>query len=57
MSRNGFLATGCLRNAAPGGGYILSSSDSWYTDAKLDNCLAMVDTSRKHRCHPIKILD
>ena len=57
MSRNGFLATGCLRNAAPGGGYILSSSNSWYTDAKLDNCLAMVDTSRKHRCHPIKILD
>ena len=47
----------CLRNAAPGGGYILSSSNSWYTDAKLDNCLAMVDTGRKYGCYPIKIPD
>ena len=45
----------CLRNAAPGGGYILSSSNSWYTDAKLDNCLAMVNAGRKYGCYPINI--
>jgi uroporphyrinogen decarboxylase len=45
----------CLRNAAPGGGYILSSSNSWYTDAKFDNCLAMVDTGRRYGRYPISI--
>ena len=45
----------CIRNAAPGGGYILSSSNSWYTDAKLDNCLAMVDAGRKYGGYPINI--
>jgi len=45
----------CLRKAAPGGGYILSSSNSWYTDAKLENCLAMVDAGRKHGRYPINI--
>lgn len=43
----------CLRKAAPGGGFILSSSNSWYTDAKLENCLAMVDTGRKYGRYPI----
>ena len=45
----------CLRVAAPGGGYILSSSNSWYTDAKLENCLAMVDAGRKYGRYPIDI--
>jgi ActR/RegA family two-component response regulator len=44
-----------VRNAAPGGGYILSSSNSWYTDAKLDNCLAMVDAGRKYGRYPINV--
>jgi uroporphyrinogen decarboxylase len=45
----------CLRRAAPGGGYILSSSNSWFADAKLTNCLAMVETERKHGGYPIRI--
>ena len=43
----------CLRKAAPGGGYILSSSNSWYTDAKFGNCLAMVDAGRKFGHYPV----
>ena len=45
----------CLRKAAPGGGYILSSSNSWYTDARLENCLAMADAGRKYGRYPIDI--
>jgi uroporphyrinogen decarboxylase len=45
----------CIRRAAPGGGFILSSSNSWYTNAKLENCLAMVDTGRKYGQYPIAI--
>ena len=45
----------CLKQAAPGGGYILSSSNSWYVDAKLDNCLAMVETARKYGRYPIQL--
>jgi uroporphyrinogen decarboxylase len=45
----------CLREAAPGGGYILTSSNSWFADAKLENCLAMVETARKYGKYPISI--
>mgnify|MGYP002395714432 FL=1 len=45
----------CLKRAAPGGGYILSSSNSWYTGAKLENCLAMVDAGRKYGAYPINV--
>lgn len=45
----------CLLAAAQGGGYVLSSSNSWYTNAKLKNCLAMVETGRKHGRYPIGI--
>jgi len=45
----------CLRRAAPGGGYILSSSNSWYTDTKLENCLAMVDAGRRYGAYPMNI--
>jgi uroporphyrinogen decarboxylase len=47
----------CLRKAAPGGGYILSSSNSWYTDAKFENCLAMVDAGRKYGRYPMGTRD
>ena len=47
----------CLRKAAPGGGYILSSSNSWYTDARFENCLAMVDAGRRYGRYPISIRD
>ena len=43
---------GQASQAAPGGGYILSSSNSWYTDVKLENCLAMVETGRKYGVYP-----
>jgi len=45
----------CLKSAAQGGGYILSSSNSWFTDAKLENCLAMVETARKYGKYPIRL--
>jgi uroporphyrinogen decarboxylase len=45
----------CLKHAAPGGGYILSSSNSWFADAKLQNCLAMVETARKYGKYPIRV--
>jgi uroporphyrinogen decarboxylase len=47
----------CLREAASGGGYILSSSNSWYTDAKIENCLAMVEAARKYGHYPISVDD
>ena len=45
----------CLKRAAPGGGYIFSSSNSWFADAKLTNCLAMVETARKYGGYPIRV--
>jgi len=45
----------CIRSASPGGGHILSSSNSWYTGAKLENCLVMVETGRKFGKYPIRI--
>lgn len=45
----------CIRKAAPGGGYILTSSNSWYVDAKLENCLAMVETGKIYGKYPINL--
>jgi uroporphyrinogen decarboxylase len=45
----------CIRRAAPGGGYILSSSNSWYGGANLENCLAMVEAGREYGRYPIRI--
>jgi len=45
----------CIRKAAPGGGYILCSSNSWYTHCKLRNCLAMVRTAHDYGEYPIRI--
>jgi uroporphyrinogen decarboxylase len=45
----------CIRTAAPCGGYVLSSSNSWYADAKLENCLTMVETGRKYGRYPINL--
>ena len=45
----------CLRDAAPGGGFILSSSNSWYASAKIENCQAMIDTGRRYGRYPIEI--
>lgn len=45
----------CIRKASPGGGHFLTSSNTWFTDAKLENCLAMVETGRKNGRYPISI--
>jgi len=45
----------CIRDASPGGGHILSSSNSWAAGAKLENCLAMVETAKQYGVYPISI--
>lgn len=45
----------CIRRASPHGGHFLTSSNSWYTDAKLENCLTMVKTGRKYGKYPISV--
>jgi hypothetical protein len=45
----------CIRKAAPGGGYMLNSSNSWYAHCKLRNCLAMVRVGLEHGKYPIQI--
>lgn len=45
----------CIKKASPGGGHILSSSNSWAAGAKLENCLQMVKTGKKHGKYPIKL--
>ena len=45
----------CIRKASPGGGHFLSSSNSWFAGAKLDNCLAMVETGKKYGRYPITV--
>ncbi|MEM4310809.1 MAG: uroporphyrinogen decarboxylase family protein [Nitrososphaerales archaeon] len=44
-----------IRLASPGGGHILSSSNSWYGGVKLENCLAMVETAKKYGRYPISL--
>lgn len=46
---------GCIKRASPGGGHILSSSNSWAAGVKMENCLAMVETGRKSGVYPIRI--
>lgn len=45
----------CMKEAAPRGGYFLSSSNTWYYNTKLENCLAMVETGKKYGKYPIHI--
>jgi len=45
----------CIRAASPGGGHILTSSNSWAAGAKLENCLAMVHTTKKYGVYPIRL--
>jgi len=44
-----------IKLASPGGGHILSSSNSWYAGGKLENYMAMVETARKYGKYPITI--
>ena len=42
-----------LRIAAPGGGYILSSSNSIHPDVKPENAIAMFRAARKYGAYPV----
>ena len=44
-----------LRKGAPGGGFILSSSNSIHSTVKPENYLAMLDTLRAHGRYPIAL--
>jgi uroporphyrinogen decarboxylase len=45
----------CLRIAAPGGGYILSSSNSIHSAVKPENYVAMLDTLQQYGTYPIRV--
>lgn len=45
----------CLRIAAPGEGYILSSSNSIHSAVKPENYIAMIETLQKYGTYPIQI--
>ena len=44
-----------IRKAAPGGGYILSSSNSIHPGCKGENVIAMFEAAKKHGTYPITI--
>jgi uroporphyrinogen decarboxylase len=44
-----------LRKGAPGGGFILSSSNSIHSSVKPENYLAMLQTLEKHGRYPISL--
>ena len=43
----------CLRDGAPGGGFVLTSSNSIQAGAKYENYIAMLETARKRGRYPI----
>lgn len=43
----------CIRDASPGGGHILSSSNSIHSGVKLENFLLMLETGKKCGKHPL----
>jgi uroporphyrinogen decarboxylase len=45
----------CIRQAAPGGGYILSSSNVIHSAVPPENFLAMVEAGREFGCYPINL--
>jgi uroporphyrinogen decarboxylase len=44
-----------IAQAAPGGGYIISSSNSIHPGCKPENYIAMVEAARKYGKYPINI--
>ena len=44
-----------IRTAAPGGGYIISSSNSIHPGVKPENYIAMVKAARKYGAYPIRV--
>nr|MDO8109205.1 uroporphyrinogen decarboxylase family protein [Candidatus Sigynarchaeota archaeon] len=45
----------CLRDGAPGGGYIFSPCTDLTDSCKLDNAITMMETYKKYRKYPINI--
>ncbi len=45
----------CIRDAAPGGGYICTSSNSIHSSVKPENYIAMVETIRECGRYPIRL--
>jgi len=45
----------CIRSTSPGGGHVLTSSNSWAAGANLENCMTMVETGKKYGVYPIRI--
>lgn len=43
----------CIKAASPGGGHILSSSNSIHSGVKLENFLVMLETNKKYGKHPL----
>jgi uroporphyrinogen decarboxylase len=48
------LVADAMRIAAPGGGYIIASSNSVTSYCKAENVRAMADAVRRHSCYPIR---
>ena len=45
----------CLKDGAPGGGFIFSTCSDLTNSCKLENAITMMETYRKYRNYPIKI--
>jgi uroporphyrinogen decarboxylase len=45
----------CLRAGAPGGGFVLSSSNSIHSAVKPENYFAMLQTLQEHGRYPISV--
>jgi uroporphyrinogen decarboxylase len=43
----------CIRKASPGGGHIISSSNSIHSSVKAENYLTMITATRKYGKYPI----
>ncbi|MGE5224845.1 MAG: uroporphyrinogen decarboxylase family protein [Omnitrophica WOR_2 bacterium] len=43
-----------IRDAAPGGGFVLTSSNSIHGGVRLENFMAMLETARRYGCYPIE---
>jgi uroporphyrinogen decarboxylase len=46
-----------LKNVAPGGGYIMTTSNAITSDAKIENFYAWLNTVKEYGKYPIKIHD
>lgn len=47
----------CIRKASPGGGHIISSSNSIHSSVKPDNFIAMINAAKKYGKYPLGVAD